>query len=571
MVLHDVFRSEIAGMTTGKNGKYSFKNIPDGLYFITATTNSDGMGYAVVVVRNGNVYGETDIAVYKSDKIKSHEDRFYIDVPECGNREDALKHRDRIAEEKQFYDGLSEKEKKQLSKDYVNRLDQLVQWITGCTVEAGDGVTMEQGGLVISGEEAARADSITFTLNVTPSEAHNANTDGVHDRNDQIHHNINDKANKHDVLQYYDITLSKEVDGVSTQITSVTKDTEANGKLRVTMEIPEQYRGYKHYTVIHEHCGDVVTLTDLDNDPNTVTFEVKKFSTFVLAGTNITLTEITDEESTLVESWGLTLSDGIEVNFRLSLSPQILADPDTFVEVTVGEQVTGIPAIEAAEGVQVTVAAAQMTEPIVLCVVDRNGNRGEQAIYTVKAYADYVLASTEAGHVAAQELVKAMLNYGGKAQSYFAWNTDAMADCDITVTEQEIPNAPETEMTVSGSVEGIQFYAASLLYRNQIAVRYYFDVTGDISSYTFAAAGQPLTPVQKDGRYYVEFPDIAPQNLSAAMTVTVTDSAGNALQVSYCPMHYIIRMYHGSAEDSLKALLQALYTYHKAAVHFIGA
>ena len=557
VVLHNVFRSEIASMTTGKNGKYSFKNISDGLYFVTATTESDGMGYAVVVVHNGKVYGETDITVYKSDKVKDREEKFYNDVPHCGNREDALKHRDRIAEEKRFYDGLSEKEKKQLSKDYVNRLDQLVQWITDCTVETGDGVTMEQGGLVISGQEAAKAENITFTLNVTPSEAHNASTDGVHNREDQIHHNIHDKSNKHDVLQYYDITLSKEVDGVSTQITSVTKDTEANGKLRITLQIPEEYRGYKHYTVVHEHCGDVVTLTDLDNDPDTVTFEVKKFSTFVLTGTNISLTEIEDETSSIVESWGLTLTDNICVNF--TMSADALADENACVEVTAAGKVTQYSAADAAKGIAVTLAAAQMNETITLCIVDGNGNRGESSSYTVRQYCDVILA--DADYSSYHQLVKQMLRYGGAAQSYFNYDAENPADAGITgVAAEEIPANAEG-MTVSGAVSGISYRGASLLFRDKIAVRFYF--TGDVTGCSFQINGTPCE-ITED---YIEVEGILPQNLDQQITLTVTDAHGSTLTVCYGAMDYIVRMSEkGSTE--LQNLLKALYNYHLAAKAF---
>ena len=69
------------------------------------------------------------------------------------------------------------------------------------------------------------------------------------------------------------------------------------GKFRVTLEIPEEYRGQKHYSLVHVHCGEVTVLTDLDDNPDTITVEIDKFSTFALATTN---EELYDEAESTV-------------------------------------------------------------------------------------------------------------------------------------------------------------------------------------------------------------------------------------------------------------------------------
>jgi len=286
VVLRNVFRHEVARQTTGKNGKYSFVNVRDGLYFIFAVTKSDGMGMAVVVVREGKVYGETDIKVSKKDYIREHDDKFREEI-HCNSRDEAMLHRERIAEEKRFYDGLSEKEKKQLSKDYVDRLNRYSEWIAEVNYNAPNGVTVEQGGLVVSGDEIEQEETITFNLTVEKKEEYVPNTDGVKNDDDYKYHNMNDVAGHREIKEYYEISMVKATkDGTEKAITSVAKDTDAMGKFRITMEIPEEYRGYKHYTMLHEHNGEVVTLVDLDDDPNTITFEVDKFSTFVLAASD---------------------------------------------------------------------------------------------------------------------------------------------------------------------------------------------------------------------------------------------------------------------------------------------
>lgn len=291
VLLQNVFGQEVARYTTGKNGKYTFTNIPDGMYIITATTKHDGMGFAAITVREGEVLGETNISVAKTDKITDREAQFQADLAACLDQASAELLRDRIAEEKRFYDSLSGKEKKQLSKAYVEQLNQLVEWIADCVITSNDPtVSVEQTGLIVSGSELEQEQTVTFTIDVNKVTGHTPSTDGVESEEDFLYHDLQDKAADKQITQYYEITMFKTVDGAEQPITSVQKDTDTTGKFRITMQIPEEYRGHKHYSFLHVHCGEVVELTDLDDDPNTVTFEVDKFSTFALAYTDVELT-----------------------------------------------------------------------------------------------------------------------------------------------------------------------------------------------------------------------------------------------------------------------------------------
>ena len=86
-------------------------------------------------------------------------------------------------------------------------------------------------------------------------------------------------------------------------------------------------------------------------------------------------------------------------------------------------------------------------------------------------------------------------------------------------------------MDVSGSIPGVTVYGATLVFESKIAVRIYF--TGDITACTFNVGDQVLTPVEKDGMWYVEVAGINPQDLDEMITVNVSD----ALTVSYV-LHY---------------------------------
>lgn len=392
VVLRNVFRHEIAKYSTGKNGKYSFKNVRDGLYFVTATTNSDGMGYAVVTVQNGNVYGSTDIKVAKTDKIKNREARFAAEVPNCVDRDAALQYRDRIADEKRFYDSLSEKEKKQLSRNYVERLNLYVEWITNCQYETTNGVAVEQGGLVVSGDELENEDEIVFNLSVEKTAAWTASTDGVHSGADYLYHDAHDTAGHRNVAQYYEITMSKKVDGKEIPITSIQKDTDTTGKLRITMPIPEEYRGHKHYSVLHIHEGEPMILTDMDEDPDTVTFEVDKFSVFILLETDEEATEEVEDdlvESSLTER--ITNSkDGSHLTLEQNITEDVVVDKNIYLNLN-GCSING--SVTVAEGFKLYVKDSQTDD---YTVEDGKGyGKITGAVSGVVAQDDYMMIAED--------------------------------------------------------------------------------------------------------------------------------------------------------------------------------
>ena len=275
---------QLAVFVTDKNGKYRFANVPDGMYCITAITKVDGMGFAVITIENGIVYGDTDIKVAKADKIAKREPTL-LAIPDCNTKEEAVIYKETILAEKRFYDSLSDKERKQLSEEWIEKLFKLISLISESRIETPEGITVENVESVISADEVD--EEIVFTLTITETTATEAGANGITTEEEYETEKIKDKKGKDkNIAKYYDITFSKDGKNIS----NIQKQTDTNGKLRITMEIPEEYRGHKHYSFIHLHNGEVVTLVDLDDNPNTVTFEVDKFSTFALAYSDIELT-----------------------------------------------------------------------------------------------------------------------------------------------------------------------------------------------------------------------------------------------------------------------------------------
>lgn len=273
------------------------------------------------------------------------------------------------------------------------------------------------------------------------------------------------------------------------------------------------------------------------------------------------------ENETAVSQWNVSLKENIRINFTMNLSQDVLDDPDAWVSVTQGDYEEKIPVSQAKDGIRVELAASQMTEKIGICVVSGDGTRGPVAYYSVRQYADYILSGSYAE--ATKELVRAMLCYGGAAQVYFGHNTQELADAGITLDQQHtIPPYSVQPLSVTGEAEGITASGASLILVSATHLRIYFDVQGSIDDYSFTQNGQTLTPVKKDGSYYVQLPGLLPRQLDRQMTVQVQDRQGNSLQITYGPLNYIIRRYQSTQSQPLKNLLQALYTYHITAMNY---
>lgn len=252
-----------------------------------------------------------------------------------------------------------------------------------------------------------------------------------------------------------------------------------------------------------------------------------------------------------VSRWSLLLADNIGVVFEMNVAE---TDTVTFT-------VNGTPVTAQKDGNTYTVylAAAQMTDQIEVFV---NGVAVEKT-YSVRAYADIILSGGYGDLVV--NLVKQMLNYGAASQTVFSYNTTNLANSGIDVTAS-VPTG-DGEIQVSGNVDGITFYGASLLHRTKTAVRIYF-AAQSVKGLTFTANGVPCNASQKDGLFYVEVAGINPQDLGSDVAVTVSNGT-DTLSIAYSPMDYIVRMYEkAGTADNTKALVQALYGYYLAAVDY---
>lgn len=251
-----------------------------------------------------------------------------------------------------------------------------------------------------------------------------------------------------------------------------------------------------------------------------------------------------------VSTWGISLHDNIGVRFALDL-----AEGDT-VAITVNGETADV--VKDENGYYcVYLAAAQMTDEIAISV----NNLPLAATYSVRKYADIIISGDYDD--ATKNLVKYMLVYGGAAQNYFVYNNapENLASNGITVDSTAVPGKAPNAQTVAGKISGVKFYGASLVYRNKIAVRFYF--TGDVSELTFTVNGESQKVIAAEEKSYVEIANILPQDLDEQITLTVSNGTDN-LTVTYGPLNYIVRMNEKGSEN-LQALVLAMYNYYLVA------
>ena len=263
---------------------------------------------------------------------------------------------------------------------------------------------------------------------------------------------------------------------------------------------------------------------------------------------------------TSIESWSLTLGDDVSVNFQVDVRASIKDTAKIHLTTVSGTTIYSVSELTPVEGdiyhISVKLSAMQMIDGISVKIVN-GAESTEVKTYSVRAYADTILSGNY--DEATKAMVRAMLHYGAAAQTYFGYKADTLVNAGMDAPATTVPTVAKAP-TYTGSVEGITYTGATLVLRDKIAVRYYFDVDGELSDYTFTKDAIACTPEKKGDGYYIEVADINPQDLENSYTVKVNDG----LTVVYSPMNYIVNMYKNGSEK-LQALMLATYAYYQAA------
>ena len=304
-----------------------------------------------------------------------------------------------------------------------------------------------------------------------------------------------------------------------------------------------------------------IPYTDLT--VNEILFHITTTGSGVFYADDVTVNSVEPVKA----SWqGHSMALGDDLDLRFHVNVQEGAQSDVTVKIGVGEK-TEVYTVE--QGTKdsdtyifsVNLAAAQMTEAV-RAELWADGRMIHSGSYTIKGYAEELMAQTRDEKLV--NLLRTMLNYGGKAQRYFAYNVENLADESIAVENETIPDGADYPCQIQGDVAGIQFYGAALLFQSRTVIRYYFAVDGFVEDYAVSVDGESASWQEKDGLYYVEKTVENPAALQEVYTVMVHDIAGNIMIASYGGMHYLTRMAE-KGDSQVRALVEALYGYHLAA------
>ena len=292
-------------------------------------------------------------------------------------------------------------------------------------------------------------------------------------------------------------------------------------------------------------------------------------------------------ESPAVSLYGrsITLKDNIDVNYYMEMSDSVF-EHDAYLEFKIGGQTYKLNASDAAEvnengktlyKFSCPVNAAQMSDTIETRIVIDN-KAEEEYLYSVKEYATELLSKSNEYPEETIKLVKALLNYGTAAQSFFKYNTGKPANAILSDTDKIVAAADfaaykaviKTDSANSQS-NGLTYYGSSLICKSEMTVRHYFMVNEgcDINNYKFSyvnADGNEvsLTPKKaSDGVYCVDINGIMARNLNSNYACKVTEKNKTCiLELDYGPFSYSQKVINsGNSSAELKNLVNALYWY----------
>ena len=297
-------------------------------------------------------------------------------------------------------------------------------------------------------------------------------------------------------------------------------------------------------------------------------------------------------ESPAVSLYGrsITLKDNIDVNYYMEMSDSVF-EHDAYLEFKIGGQTYKINAYDAAEvnengkilyKFSCPVNAAQMSDTIETRIVIDN-NTEEEYSYSVKEYASELLSKSSEYPAETVKLVKALLNYGTAAQTFFKYNTDKpangiLSDADKAVDAADFDayKAVIKADSANGQNDGLSYYGSSLICKSEMTVRHYFilDNGSDINNYKFSyidADGYEisLTPKKASdgGVYCVDISGIMACSLNKNYVCRVTGmDSSQIIELDYGPLSYAYSVANDKdSSKELKNLMNALYMYSEMA------
>lgn len=274
--------------------------------------------------------------------------------------------------------------------------------------------------------------------------------------------------------------------------------------------------------------------------------------------------------------YSLSLDGNIGVNFHMELSEDVVKNgtakmhftlPNGEAEVLVSEAAKKTIAEKTYYVFSCEVAAKEMTKDIKAQMYIDGVAAGTEYTYTVKQYADYILenADTYANEV---PVVNAMLNYGAYAQTYFKYNTNALANADLTdkAVSVEAGTLSKYAAEISANAQVGTFTTANLVLKSKTEINVTFE--SDVEGLEFAIDNVPVEAKQSGNKYVLTVSDVSAADLNKAYTFKVTKGS-DVCTLEYSAMSYAYTILSTSDNEDLNNVVAALCLYNQAAGAYV--
>ncbi len=292
------------------------------------------------------------------------------------------------------------------------------------------------------------------------------------------------------------------------------------------------------------------------------------------------------DTAAVVYGRSLILESQIGLRFYLELPESVLEDSAAYVSID-GEK---FPISEAPRSTvsgktystfTIYVKIPELTEQHLLRVFTGEGEAvvlkdREGTDYTASGYSyaarQYIDAARAVGDEKLIKLVNALSDLGSLAQQYFQVDVENCAEIlgDLSTVTMDSLSEYAAKVNVKEGT-GLNFIGSSLILREDITIRHYFKVSGDISQYTFKVDGKKVTPIQKGDYYYVEICNIFAVDLDKNFHVEVSSAAyGVIAEIDYCALSYAYKQLKKGEESTLTDLIKALVLYGREAESYFG-
>ncbi|WP_051536039.1 expansin EXLX1 family cellulose-binding protein [Ruminococcus flavefaciens] len=197
---------------------------------------------------------------------------------------------------------------------------------------------------------------------------------------------------------------------------------------------------------------------------------------------------------------------------------------------------------------------------------------GEELLSKEVSVSDYLHSLLDDSTYASyHDLAKAMLRYGGAAQTYFGVDTDDLADKDIegadysgTAIDSDIFDKEAFNSKLSGT--GVSYYGMNLSLRSETRLTLYFKTDDDadaeeakafLEGFTFG--GNTVTAASAGSGYLTVSADVPATALGKAYTFT-----NGTITEDFRPVQYLAAA-TAQSDTGLVNVCKALYAYGKAA------